>query len=149
MSYRNTVETKVADFVIGQYVIFPTTGNGSWSGTFEGFGERLGQYAPEGAVNVHLIDENGMHHTLRTSRLYAGYMTPVEPTEPTEPAEPEPVRNVYEVQLPVTGEVIFKVEAFSEDEALDLATQMDWSEGELNVDHDYSQETHVVFLEEA
>lgn len=147
MSYRNTVPTKVADFVVGQYVIFPTTGNGSWSGTFAGFGERLGQYAPEGAVDVHLVDEDGMRHTLRSSRLYSGYMTPVESVEPED--EPEPIMNIYEVQVPITGEVIFKVEAFSEDEAREITSDWGWDSGELNIEHDDDQTTHVECLGEA
>lgn len=145
MSYRNTVPTKVADFVVGQYVIFPTTGNGSWSGTFAGFGERLGQYAPEGSVDVHVVDEDGMRHTLRSSRLYSGYMTPVEPEDEPE-QETERVFRTYEVQVPVTGEVIFTVNAYSEEEAREVASRENWEDGELNIEHDDDQTTHVECL---
>lgn len=161
MSYRNTVETKVADFVVGQYVIFPTTGNGTWSGIFEGFGEPLGQYAPEGAVNVMVrYEDTGEVHTLRSSRLYSGYMTPVEDehedcaacaageTSEHNP-EPEPQRFLYEVQVPVQGEVIFTVEAASKEEAEELATAIGWGDGELNLEHDYALPTHVETLGEA
>lgn len=147
MSYRNTVATKVADFVVGQYVIFPTTGSGTWSGIFEGFGEPLGWYAPKGEVNIMVRhEETGEVFTVRSSRLYSGYMTPVAPEE--EPEEPEePVRRLFEVQMPVKGEVIFTIEAFTEDEAIDLATQEAWGDGELNIEHDYALSTHVVVID--
>ena len=137
MSYRNTVEVKVGNFVVGQYVIFPTTGNGSWSGIFVGFGEPLGQYAREGEVNVMVRDEDtGRVHTLRSSRLYSGYMAPVVILpEEEEEEEAEPVLRTYEILVPVEGEVIFTVEAYSEEEARRMWTDggLDFTDGELNV----------------
>lgn len=148
MTYRNLVGIKVGGFIVGQYVIFPTTGNGSWSGTFMGFGEPLGQYAPDGAVDVMVrLEGSGEVRTLRTSRLYSGYMTPLDSVQP-EP-EPEPQRRLFEVQVPVCGEVIFTVEAYSEEEAREVASRESWGDGELNIEHDDDAETHVECLGEA
>ena len=146
MSYRNTVATKVADFVVGQYVIFPTTGNGTWSGTFEGFGEPLGQYAPAGEVNIMVrLEGTDDVHTIRSSRLYSGYMAPVVPEEREE--QGEPVRRLFEVQVPVRGEVIFQVVATSEENAREISSDWDWADGDLNIEHDDALETHVVVID--
>lgn len=147
MSYRNTVATKVADFVVGQYVIFPTTGSGTWSGIFEGFGEPLGWYAPKGEVNIMVRhEETGEVFTVRSSRLYSGYMTPVAPEEEQEQEEEEEERE-YEVQVPVRGEVIFTVTATSVAEAAGIARSLDWTEGELNVDEDCDLPAYVEILD--
>lgn len=146
MGYRNTVETQVGAFVVGQYVIFPTTSNGSWSGIFAGFGEPLGQYASAGAVDVKVQDEStGQVHTLRSSRYYSGYMTPVSDPDP-EPEEPK--RYLFEVQVPVKGEVLFCVVATTEEEARDIISDWGWDDGELNVEPDDDATTHVVRLGE-
>lgn len=146
MSYRNTVATKVADFVVGQYVIFPTTGNGSWSGIFEGFGEPLGQYAPEGHVDVLVRhEETGKVFKVRSSRLYSGYMSPVVSEEQEE--QEEPVRRLFEVQVPVRGEVIFQVVATSEENAREISSDWDWADGELNIEHAELLDTYVVVID--
>lgn len=148
MTYRDLAAIKVDRFIVGQYVVFPTTGNGTWSGIFEGFGEPLGQYAREGEVNVKVrLEGTGEIVTVRTNRLYSGYMTPVV-VLPEEEEEEEPKRYLFEVQVPVRGEVIFTVEASSEEEAIDLAAQIGWGDGELNIEHDDSNDTHVVVLDE-
>ena len=148
MGYRNTVETKVADFVVGRYVVFPTTYSGTWNGILVRISPRLGQYAEPGSVNLTVRDDSdGEEYTLVSSANYSGYMSEDEAPQDEEEA-PEPKRYVFEVQVPVKGEVIFRIEAETQDEAIDLATQVDWSDGELNIDHDYSASSHVVVLEE-
>lgn len=46
----------------------------------------------------------------------------------------------FEVFIPVQGEVIFTVEADNHIEAQEIAMELDFSEGELNVDTDWSDE---------
>lgn len=187
------METKIADFIVGRYVNAPTTGNGTFSGIFRGFGERLGQYAPVGAVDILIEGDDGKVRTLRSSRLYTGHMATPNVTvgsaysvcqtcgnagrtetfltehtcnafnpyddngEPMHDADDckcddcdtKPVLRAFEVQVPIKGEVIFTVHAYSAEEALTVSQREDWGNGELNVEQDNDLEVNTVDLGEA
>jgi len=54
----------------------------------------------------------------------------------------------FEVFVPVQGEVIYRVEANNAQDAEDIVSTMDWSDGELNVEQDftYNAGTHVQLI---
>lgn len=52
----------------------------------------------------------------------------------------------YEVFVPVQGEIIYRVEANNADDAENIVSTMDWSDGELNIDYDGEGGTHVQMI---
>lgn len=57
--------------------------------------------------------------------------------------EPEPETRTYQVFVPVIGEVIFTVEADSEREAALIANDIDWIDGEMNIEQDDNHDVTV------